>query len=85
MRGFLFGASLSIAFIVGCVARPFVVPAANAQQGAIAQKWEYFCFVEHGAEDVTEKANKAGRAGWELVAVASNASAKGNWCFKRAL
>lgn len=30
MKGFLLGASLSLAFILGCVARPLVVPAVSA-------------------------------------------------------
>ncbi len=88
MRGFLFGASLSIAFIVGCVARPFVVPAANAQQAASAQKWEYFCLEGYETTGIMQKANKAGREGWDLVAASPPTGRSMDaalWCFKRPL
>jgi hypothetical protein len=83
MRGFALGLSFSIAFIIGCMARPYVVPPARANQQV--QKWEYFCFIEGGELDVQRKANKAGKRGWEMASVAAASNAVGNWCFKRPL
>ncbi len=89
MRGFLLGASLSVVFIVGCVAgaaaKPFVVPQANAQQAASMQKWEYFCFDKRGDEVVAEAANRAGRQGWEMAGQGNDGPYASTWCFKRAL
>ena len=76
---FWLGLSLSVAFVIGCVAAPLVIPPLSAQQAG-GQRWQYFCFNERSAEDVTPLANRAGRDGWEMVAAGLEA-----WCFKRPL
>ena len=47
-------------------------------------QWQYQCFQAEGVAQVTERANKMGQQGWELV---TSAGTKGNtlWCFKRPL
>ncbi len=90
MRGFLLGASLSVVFIVGCVAgaagRPIVVPEASARQPVRDQRsaqnprWEYRCVRDAPVSLIQDRANRVGADGWELV----TGSAAG-WCFKRAL
>ena len=47
-------------------------------------QWQYQCFQAEGVAQVTERANKMGQQGWELV---TSAGTKGNtlWCFKRSL
>lgn len=47
-------------------------------------QWQYQCFQAEGVVQVTERANKMGEQGWELV---TSAGTKGNtlWCFKRPL
>ncbi len=47
-------------------------------------QWQYQCFQADGVAQVTERANKMGQQGWELV---TSAGTKGNtlWCFKRPL
>lgn len=80
MRGFVVGLSVSGAFVVGCVAAQFIVPPARA---AGVQKWDYFCFDEEGAAEVTRKAKQAGTEGWEMVAVDTGGNMDSTWCFKR--
>lgn len=85
MKGFLLGLSVSLAFIVGCIAGSSraVVPPAKASY-VVEQRWEYFCFAEDRADKVNERANAAGARGWELVAAAAPASGEGDpvWCFR---
>ena len=72
--------SLGFAFFAGCVASQVFIPAARA--GTAPQRWEYFCFKAGDAEDITNKANQAGKEGWEMVTMAAS---RDNWCFKRPL
>jgi hypothetical protein len=84
-KGLLLGLSVSVAFILGCAASTFVVPPARA--GSSPQKWEYSCFSDSGAEDVTKQANAMGAQGWELASAAAEPH-MGHlpiWCFKRPL
>ena len=80
MRNLILGLSLSVAFIVGCLARPLIVPPVRA--GTNPQKWEYKCFTENDPEDAEKKANLVGRHGWEMAATMSYRTV---WCFKRRL
>ncbi|MGC4063055.1 MAG: hypothetical protein QM784_00065 [Polyangiaceae bacterium] len=85
MKGFLLGLSISLAFIVGCVAGAtrFVLPEANASY-VVEQRWAYFCFREGDSEGINRKANAAGARGWELVAASSDASGGDPiWCFRQ--
>lgn len=86
MRGFLLGLSVSVAFVVGCVAGAsrFVLPRADAAY-VVEQRWAYFCFEESNVEEVTYKANAAGARGWELVAAAPERDGGGDsiWCFRQ--
>ena len=47
-------------------------------------QWQYQCFQAEGVAQVTERSNKMGEQGWELV---TSAGTKGEtlWCFKRPL
>ena len=47
-------------------------------------QWQYQCFEATGVADVTDRSNKMGQNGWELV---TSAGTKGStlWCFKRPL
>jgi hypothetical protein len=85
MRGFLFGLSISLAFIVGFVAgaSKFVLPEAKASY-VVEQRWAYFCFQDGNADSVNYKANAAGARGWELVAASADRSGTDPiWCFRQ--
>ena len=82
MRGFMLGASLSVAFIIGCVARPYIVPPANANQAAF-QRWQYYCFNDGDPQRVQANANKAGLQGWEMAGQGNYNPGSSIWCFKR--
>ncbi|HEY3235049.1 MAG TPA: hypothetical protein VGJ84_10035 [Polyangiaceae bacterium] len=87
MRGFLIGLSVSVAFIIGCVAGAsrFVLPPAEAAY-VVEQRWAYFCFQESDADELGVKANAAGARGWELVAATTSKSGgdgKAVWCFRQ--
>ena len=47
-------------------------------------QWQYQCFQAEGVAQVTERSNKMGQQGWEMV---TSAGTKGEtlWCFKRPL
>ncbi|MEM8609021.1 MAG: hypothetical protein AAGF92_18090 [Myxococcota bacterium] len=47
-------------------------------------QWQYQCFAASGVVQVTERANKMGQQGWELVTSAGG-SGETVWCFKRPL
>lgn len=72
-------ASLVLTFIAGCVAKPFLVPPATANQASLT-RWDYVCFADHDVDRVAEKSKALGAEGWEMVT--GNAI---GWCFKRAL
>jgi hypothetical protein len=80
MRNLILGLSLSVAFIVGCLVRPLVIPPVKARTNP--PKWEYFCVDTSTFVDKKELAsfNKAGAAGRDPIG-----GSDGNWCFKRRL
>jgi len=84
MRGFLIGISVSLAFIVGCVAGSsrYGVPRAEAS-AVVEQRWAYFCFEADTVDDVHYKANAAGLRGWELVTSSTNQAGQVIWCFRQ--
>ncbi len=85
MRGFLIGLSISLAFIVGCVASStrYGVPKAEAA-AVVEQRWSYFCFEAANVDDVNFKANAAGMRGWELSAATTNPGHEQMvWCFRQ--
>ena len=47
-------------------------------------QWQYQCFQAEGVAQVTDRSNKMGQQGWEMV---TSAGTKGEtlWCFKRPL
>ena len=47
-------------------------------------QWQYQCFQAEEVAQVTERANKMGEQGWELVTSAGKKS-ETLWCFKRPL
>ena len=70
-----------LGWAVGGSASRFAVPPA---QGRDIQRWDYFCFEEHGAKDIMAKSKLAGRDGWEMV-MADSLQAAQSICFKRPL
>lgn len=79
-----FVAALIAGALIGCVAQPFIVPAATAQSGV--QRWDYFCFSVYGQDQLQPKAKEAGGQGWELVSVTSDQGGNAREaCFKRPL
>jgi len=98
MRNLILGLSLSVAFVVGCLAgpalRPAVVPPAKAAKAPkVAKvvketpKWEYACFgVGSNPNEINRWSNKAGLSGWEMVSsVYTGRKPQTIWCFKRRL
>lgn len=74
---FVVGALFAGAFIAG------VNPVA-AEQGPKHSQWQYQCFQAEEVAQVTERANKMGEQGWELVTAAGKKN-ETLWCFKRPL
>ncbi len=81
MRGIIVMAFVIGAFFAGLFATQ-VGPAA-ADHNAKSQ-WQYQCFEASGVAQVTERSNKMGQQGWELVTSAGSANST-LWCFKRPL
>lgn len=74
---FLVGALFAGAFIAG------VNPVA-AENPPKHNQWQYQCFQAEEVAQVTERANKMGEQGWELVTSAGKKN-ETLWCFKRPL
>jgi hypothetical protein len=74
----LVGALVAGAFIAGVHPVAADAPPKKAQ-------WQYQCFEADGVAQVTERANKMGEQGWELVTSAGSVKAATLWCFKRPL
>ena len=72
---------LFVAFVLGCVSAPLVVPALSAQSVAAgAVRWEYTCYSD-GLRGVDgARLNEHGAQGWELVGPRDPG---GYFCFKR--
>lgn len=89
MRGrfgaFVLGLSLAGAYILGCATSRVVQPSAQAQLAPWSplQRWEYFCADGFSPPTIMERANAAGREGWEMVAGVGSHRVTGIWCFKR--
>lgn len=82
MRAIIVAVFLVGAFVVGTF-----ISEANpvaAESPPKKSQWQYQCFEASGVADVTERSNKMGQQGWELV---TSAGTKGStlWCFKRPL
>lgn len=91
MRQFLFGLSISLAFIAGSitsqVAHPIIPP---AYASVPVQRWEYNCkneITRPWNRDDMAKLDFMGRQGWELVQqlVGVNGTNYDVFCFKRPL
>jgi hypothetical protein len=84
---------ISIVFVIGCatggVAAQLVVPPVRA--GTAPTRWEYHCVrAEFTADgEMTEKLDKLGAEGWELVSMAPAGTSFGTFnytlCAKRPL
>ena len=86
MRGFLLGMSISIAFIVGCVAGSSGLLLPPVRAGVVVeQRWAYFCFERSDVDDINHMANGAGARGWELVVASPKNGGDGDavWCFRQ--
>ena len=83
MRGLMVGLSVSVAFIVGCLVSPHLVPAARAAEAA---KVKYHCFEAENARDLGELSNRFATKGWRMVTGAGFAAGNVNrmvWCLER--
>ncbi len=74
-------------FVVGALVAAVLIAEANpvtADDLPKKNQWQYQCFQATGVAEVTERSNKMGQQGWELV---TSAGTKGStlWCFKRPL
>jgi len=74
-------------FLVGA----FVAGTLLAQTGRVAadnvpkkNQWQYQCFAAEGVAQVTDRSNKMGEQGWELVTSTATKDST-LWCFKRPL
>ncbi len=81
MRGLALGLSLSVAFIIGCLAGPHLTPSADAQA---RETYRYACIDGHQDElQLGRLLDAQGLVGRELVAVGSVGSGHGSqWCFR---
>ncbi|UCF47160.1 MAG: hypothetical protein JSU89_08230 [Myxococcales bacterium] len=82
MRSIIVAVFLVGALVVGAfIAQSMPVSADDPPRKS---QWQYQCFEASGVAQVTERANKMGQQGWELV---TSAGTKGStlWCFKRPL
>jgi hypothetical protein len=70
------------AFVVGLVVAG--TGSVSADKPPKKSQWQYQCFQAEGVAQVTERSNKMGQQGWEMV---TSAGTKGEtlWCFKRPL
>lgn len=82
MRGFALGLSLSLAFIIGCLAGPHLTPSADAQT---RPTFRYVCMAGTADEArLSRMMDIQGRMGHELVAVGSGVGdgQYSQWCFR---
>ena len=80
-------AIIVVMFLVGAfVAGTFIAEANPVAADGPAKKsqWQYQCFQATGVLEVTERSNKMGQQGWELVTSAGTGGST-LWCFKRPL
>ncbi|MCB9604558.1 MAG: hypothetical protein H6722_13690 [Sandaracinus sp.] len=81
MKGFALGLSLSLAFILGCVSAPVLIPRLSAQNPVEVTRWEYLCDNSFRAvDDMSAFLARSGAEGWELVTQGGNLL-----CLKRPL
>jgi len=80
MRGIIVMAFVIGAFFAGLFATQVGLAAAAQAKN----QWQYQCFEASGVAQVTERSNKMGQQGWELVTSAGSANST-LWCFKRPL
>src|SRR5690606_20815931 len=67
MKGFALGLSLSLAFILGCVSAPLIIPRLSAQNPPSTTRWEYLCEWVRGIEEHRALLDRSGAEGWELA------------------
>ena len=82
-RRFLVALAACAVFALGCAARPFIVPPANA--GQAVRKWEHFCFGVLTPKEATERANAAGLQGFEMASSSGVNGQHRHYCMKRPL
>ena len=70
-------------FLGGALLSQSLVPDAEAQKKH--DQWQYQCLIAQNVAQVTDRANKLGMQGWEMVASAGHKSGETQWCFKRPL
>ena len=82
---------MKVLILVAALAAAFTAGAFVMETGSVSaetppkkSQWQYQCFQAEGVAQVTERSNKMGQQGWELV---TSAGTKGEtlWCFKRPL
>lgn len=85
MRGFLLGLSVSLAFIVGCVAGSQNVGLSTATAGheVVEQRWRYQCVEVATVDNLQAKALGLGKLGWEMVTAVPLDDGRSFWCFRQ--
>ena len=77
-----------VVFMIGAFAAGMLAtqagPASADHHAHKKSQWQYQCFAASGVAQVTERANKMGQQGWELVTSAGG-TGETVWCFKRPL
>lgn len=74
-------------FVVGALGAGAFIAGVNpvaADDPPRQSQWQYQCFQAEDVAQVTERANKMGEQGWEMVTSAGKKS-ETLWCFKRPL
>jgi len=75
-------------FLIGAFVAGLLIAEANpvAADGPPKKaQWQYQCFEADGVAQVTDRSNKMGEQGWELVTSAGTGKGPTLWCFKRPL
>jgi len=75
-------------FLIGAFVAGLLIAEANpvAADGPPKKaQWQYQCFEADGVAQVTDRSNKMGEQGWELVTSAGSREGSTLWCFKRPL
>lgn len=84
MRAMIVGLFLAGAFVAGLLVAEARPAAADGHGPPKQSQWQYQCFQAETVAQVTERANKMGQQGWEMVTSAGKKS-ETLWCFKRPL
>jgi hypothetical protein len=84
MKAMILAVFLIGAFAAGLFVMRIDAVSADGHERERQNQWQYQCFEAEQVAQVTERANKMGQQGWEMVTSAGKKS-ETLWCFKRPL